>query len=314
MIYVQMGGRLGNQLFNYASARALQLAYYPDEQLCLDYGYLKREGKPENGWVDSLADYCVEPYLTHAKDGVMLHEGTIRQKVLASGYYLGLRKYNRFDMTAELEYEKKWSRALNSAGVYWYRTGYVDLGFSSERDKLMSGRFEAPEYFNNIRDVLIREFTPKRSTLAANNYIYDAAANPFSVCLSVRRGDFESVPAYRALHSVCTRGYFLRAIEYFKRVFDKPVFILFSDDIEWVRENIPISGCEVIYESGDDPVWEKLRMMSSCSNFIISNSSFSWWSQWLSLSQEKIVVAPNRWFNNDYKSPLITEEMVTLEP
>lgn len=301
-------------MFNYAAARALQIRFYPDEDLCFDYGYLKREGTPEQGWVDSLVDYNVVPYQIHAKDGVIRHEGSFLQKLTGLAYYAGLRKFNRFQMSEEYQYELDWSERLNSAGLYWYRTGYIDLTRSKAKDKLMSGRFESPRYFEDIRDVLLEEFSPKHDPLPANALLYKAAESTNSVCLSVRRGDFESVAKFQALHSVCTKEYFLKAIAYLKERLNNPVFLMFSDDIEWVRSNIKIEDCEVHYETGNDPVWEKLRLMSSCKNFIISNSSFSWWSQWLSTNDNKLVVAPTRWFNNDFNSPLLEDSMIRIEP
>lgn len=65
-------------------------------------------------------------------------------------------------------------------------------------------------------------------------------------------------------------------------------------------------------EDGTDPVWKKLRLMSACKHFIISNSTSSWWAQYLSRNDNKIIVSPSRWFNNDYESPLIGKNWIKI--
>lgn len=94
---------------------------------------------------------------------------------------------------------------------------------------------------------------------------------------------------------------------------EDPVICFFSDDIKWVKTNIKIEGAKVYYESGEDPVWEKLRLMYSCKNFIISNSTFSWWAQYLSKNPNKIVISPNRWYNAPGPYPLILDSFITVE-
>ena len=38
--------------------------------------------------------------------------------------------------------------------------------------------------------------------------------------------------------------------------------------------------------------------MSQCDHFIIGSSSFSWWSAWLSTNTNKIIIVPDKWFND----------------
>ena len=53
--------------------------------------------------------------------------------------------------------------------------------------------------------------------------------------------------------------------------------------------------------------------MLSCSNFILANSSFSWWAAYLSNNVNKLVVAPAKWFNvNIDTSDLIPKEWIRI--
>lgn len=158
----------------------------------------------------------------------------------------------------------------------------------------------------------MKEFSLPKPSLEKNRELYGIIKNNNSVCISIRRGDFISDKKIRKTHYVCDIDYFNKAINIMKLQIKNPVFILFSDDVEWARKNIKIQNCDIFSESGNDPVWEKLRMMYNCKHFILSNSSFSWWAQYLSENKNKIVISPRKWFKNDFNSKLIDDSFIKI--
>ena len=91
-----------------------------------------------------------------------------------------------------------------------------------------------------------------------------------------------------------------------------PVFYVSSNDQNWVKNNIDFSGSEVIYEKSDELAHNKLGIMKACRHFIISNSTFSWWAQYLGEYDNKIVISPTKWYNNKFESPLIDKDWICL--
>lgn len=312
MIYLEMYGRLGNQFFRYATARMLQLKYYPKDKIEISFEQVNAAGEKDKSFYNVLEDFNIPEYSIYSKHGkVIFNESSMKQKILCVPYYMGMKKILPEQMKKQVEYEKKWYKTLGKNGIYWFRRGGWNIEISNEKNKFVSGNFENPIYFESIREVLKKEFTPKHKLLNKNIDFMNHIQNTNSICLSVRRGDFETNADVKKLQSVCDKRYFEKAIQEIKSRVENPVFFMFSDDVEWVKENIK-TGCTTFYEDGTDPVWEKLRLMSACKHFIISNSTFSWWVQYLATNKDKIVISPSRWFNNGYESPLISEEWIKI--
>lgn len=306
MIVIMLQGRLGNQLFQYSFARNLQQKFYREEQIVINKENLKKSGSKEEGWVDSLVDFNVINYKYTKKEEI-----NYLQKIILY-LYLIFRRIIRTILRMGLdskEIDVFFSRFLNYFGIYCINTGYCEFKKSKFKNKIIIGCFECSKYFDENRNLILKEFTPKYPLIDTNKELYKVIRETESVCITIRRGDFLK-EEFKKAHYICTEDYFYKGIEIIKEKVKNPVYIFFSDDINWVKENIHIDG-EVYYESGNDPVWEKLRLMSKCKHFVISNSTFSWWAQYLSQNDDKIVIAPSKW-NNEIRNKDIYQDNWTI--
>jgi hypothetical protein len=113
------------------------------------------------------------------------------------------------------------------------------------------------------------------------------------VSLHVRRGDYTLAAEGQIALSM---DYYTRAMLLFKERRGNPTFFVFSDDVPFVRENLPLEANVVFVEHNDSAhSHEDLRLMASCHDHIIANSTFSWWGAWMNPRPEKVVVAPKHW-------------------
>ena len=290
-------GRLGNQMFQYAYCKAIKETLGGSLAFSFDSVYrCKKLFIDENGWENSLRYFNIDDYDTFSGDPRTRYGTTlqifmfrsmnfIKRKLLSNKSCpllfakIGLFKYNdkRYDFREDMLYLKKKS---------FFRKLIICNGY-----------LELPELFNSIRPILLENFTPKYPPIECNKELYRIIDKNNSVCVSIRRGDYLN-PHFLKKFYVCDETYFYQAIDKIKQLINNPVLVFFSDEIEWVKEHIR-TDIPSYYESGVDPVWEKLRLMYSCKHFIISNSTFSWWAQYLSRNDNKIVISPDHWLNYD---------------
>lgn len=315
MVATFIKGRLGNQMFQYAFSKAIKLAQGNDSPLIFDFSNVYRMGKPEDGWEDALKYFKVEKYRKEQR--IMRKYTSILQKFIFLLYKLD-KKFGFFFS------KESWFSLFRKNGLlfvscnggnslYYYPIYHKYLNHGTFEKIICNGYFEVPALFEHIKPILMEEFTPKLPPRTENKYLYDVINSTNSVCVTVRRGDYLD-DRFINKFFVCDINYFNAAIKKAKEVIQKPVFVFFSDDIEWVKSYISVDAPSY-YESGTDPVWEKLRLMYSCKHFIISNSTFSWWAQYLSRNTEnKVVISPDHWFNTkiDIPSSLISDDFITI--
>jgi len=106
--------------------------------------------------------------------------------------------------------------------------------------------------------------------------------------IHVRRGDYLK---YANVFYIMEMEWYKRALQHFN---EDDLFLIFSDDIEWCRQNFSFLKHKQ-YVSNVDYI--DLFLMSKCDGAIIPNSTFSWWGAYL--GKEKKVVCPDIWMKNN---------------
>jgi hypothetical protein len=295
MIIVNLKGGMGNQMFQYAIARSL--AEKNKTEFRMDLTYLL-ENQPKNSEHVfrnyDLDIFNIEEKIATKKELKSFFGDTFMRKILnkiPSGNTEGVivqEKKFRFDP----EIMKL------SGNVY------------------LDGYWQSPEYFSDVEDLIRNEFTFKNEFDAKNSELAEEISSVNAVCLNVRRADFISIGHANKFHGVMGVDYFEKAIGYIASKFSDFIIYIFSDDIDWCRDNIKRKYPTKLigHEYAGDKFQYYLHHMSLCKHFIIPNSTFAWWAAWLNNNSEKIVVAPKRWFADKSidTSDLIPENWIRI--
>jgi hypothetical protein len=266
---------LGNQLFQYAALRY----------------YAKRYGAAMRIAVDPAASCNGYPrpcLLQHFLIPALMRERSLSDRIIFT------------DKPWLKAVSAPWKRALRiqvfAEQLEHHYSFLRDLPLERDVKTLyLAGYFQTHLLVEEIADELRVELTFKEPPQGKNlELLQQISRSKNPVSLHVRRGD--STLAHEG-KVVLPMEYYSNAVSTFKDRLVGPTFFVFSDDIAFVKENLPRDIGMVFVEHNDDfAAHEDLRLMSSCHHHIIANSTFSWWGAWLNPRPEKMVIAPRHWF------------------
>lgn len=269
MIIWRIDNGLGNQMFEYANARVWKERGYDvrlDMNKAYDSSFLKH--KDNDARQNSIQNFSITlpeiDVLEYGKYEYIKREN-IRDRFIFWLAEHGLWKY-RF-------YEEKVYR--------YFKKPFCILGNCYVR-----AWFHDESHFKHIRSILLKEFTLKKK-IKISKALREALENEESVSVHIRRGDY--VKIRHALKPV----YYNRAMKMMKQKYKNPLFLIFSEDLEWAKRNLAnTDNCIYVNEDKKLQDYEELMIMSRCRSNIISNSTYSWWGAWLNRNPDKMVIAP----------------------
>jgi hypothetical protein len=163
---------------------------------------------------------------------------------------------------------------------------YKEIPFISG-DVIFDGYFQCEKYFEDKSEEIRKLF---------NIYPEPKSSSDISVAVHIRRGDYLKFPN---VHPVLQKEYYDEAKKYIEeKINNKPRYIYFSEDTQWVKETFKNDITEKDKIISDMLDIEEFQMMINCNHFILANSTFSWWASWFADSKQ--IVAPKIWFGPDF--------------
>lgn len=291
MRIVNILGGLGNQMFQYALAVALQAAH-PKEAVRIDPSGFK--GYPlHNGYeLKRIFD-------------VKIPEASFMEQM---SVYYPLRNYRMWQIGNKV-LPKRSSMMTESADMR-----FAPEVLSSPRSLYYLGYWQTEKYFKDVCQEILEAFAFSRfSPDSPNEKLAEHIAGKNTVSIHIRRGDYLKIGNTQG---ICTLEYYKKAIDKLKEYITPELFLVFSDDIQWCRDNLADSFGEIHVRFVDwnrgDESYRDMQLMSLCSHNIIANSSFSWWGAWLNNNPDKIVITPSRWMNGEGWVDIIPDNWIKI--
>jgi hypothetical protein len=219
MIIVKLIGGLGNQLFQYAAG--LRLALLHQTALKLDpspFEYYKLHRY-------SLAPFCIQEVFASPEE--------ITKIIGASKQGL-----SRFIFQISQKLKPYYRRAIFRE--YHFKPFNPDI-FRTPKNLYLDGYWQSEKYFIDIADRIRGDFQIKYEQGHQSREIGAQISNTQSVGIHVRRGDYVSNQLTYRIHGTMSLDYYQRCISFIIEKVAQPHFFIFSDDPDWVIENLNLN-------------------------------------------------------------------------
>lgn len=289
MIIANIVGGLGNQMFQYACARALALEVGVPLKVTLDM-------------FPAYASYH-NGYELDRVFNLELEQATSKELANIIGRFRTPIKIRKALMSKKLAYFRGKYFILDENSDFSDGNGVLKKVHTA-KSVYLQGYWQSERYFAKYDDILRKDFTFKTNKNDIIRPLVEDISESNAVSLHIRRGDYVNNIKTFATHGICPMEYYSEAIAFLQKQVPNMRLFVFSDDAEWVKENLMVNYPSMVLINGNygENSYIDMQLMSLCTHNIIANSSFSWWGAWLNPNPNKIVIAPKKWFANGKNS------------
>jgi hypothetical protein len=173
----------------------------------------------------------------------------------------------------------------------------------------INGFFQSWKYFEGFEDRLINELSFSEENISKS--ISKMSKDTIKLCVHVRWGDVYDKKTggghkgFEKWHPTMSLNYYDNAISFVLNETKIDEILVFTDNTDtkdFIFGKFEKFGVKVVYFDYDSDYITDFVSQSLCQHFVIANSTFSWWSSFLSKNKNKIVCCPKEedWFGSAY--------------
>lgn len=268
MIVSKIQGGIGNQMFIYATAYALSKRL--NEKLVLDHRSGYRKDIYNRTFL--LDNYKIDATYVHP---------LLKSEALGLDFLRSFAKKTRSILPDSL------INFITDERFETHEKGYL---------KYLDGYFQNYRVFDEYITDLRKAFELQEAPPYAVEQLKNRITNEDSVCIHFR--SYEEVTGdHRSDNMMLQNEYYNLAIDQISHINPNATLFIFSDKIDKAKVLFNKVSLKKIYveETRDLQLGMlyDLYLMTHCKDFIIANSTFSWWGAYLANREEKKVFRPS---------------------
>ena len=206
--------------------------------------------------------------------------------------------------------ERIFQRFLNQNGLIMCENGFLNVNVNIKCNQYIEGFFQSDKYFSEVKKNILNDLNPRQFNELENYPNIAMIRERNTICISIK----VEHNVGNSLYDVCSKDYWEKAIGYILKRVENPVFFICSDNVDYVITHlIDTNKYDCVFQDLTFPAHISLSAMAECKHFIIGNTSFGWWAQYLSSYKDKIVIAPSRWMNVDMPIDIYQDDWILID-
>lgn len=280
-------GGLGNQLFQYATARALALDNKVELILDSRSGFIRDYQYRRNY---ELNNFAINARLASPWERLPVWFYRLKNRLIKQPLKF---KNNYFNTQFLFETQKKYLSKLHQTPI--------------KNSTWLDGYWQSPLYFEHHKKLLLNELEPPKphstkildlgkkirsaESVAIGIRLYEESLEPLIHAKNRRaKTVFEINEALNKVRIRCPNANFYVFCTHPSK---------FLDQLDLTSDNTTL----LTHDNGHEKTLDRLWLLSQCKNHLFNNSSFYWWGAWLSQANynnsKQIIFAADNFINQD---------------